>query len=226
MFGSIAARYRSLNKILTLGMDGVWRNAALDAVEAKKGDKILDVCTGTGDLAIRIAKRFPDASVQGIDLSPKMLSIARAHALEAKTGNLSFSEADCAELSFNDETFDGVTISFGLRNLSCTSQNFQKALYQIRRVLKKKGRLVILETSQPPSRIIRTIFHIQVSVLVPIAGMLFAGKKGAYRYLGNSIVKFYDRTGLTKILEKNGFQELRSTTFVFGAVRLSVFEKA
>src|SRR3989338_10771287 len=166
MFDAVPQRYNRLNRIITFGRDEAWRQKALEAIEAKDGDRILDICTGTGDLALKIAKWRPKAEIYAVDFSPHMLAAAKERARQLNVQNIVFKEDDCLELSFPDKHFDYITISFGFRNLSFSMANLETALKEMRRLLKDGARLIILETCQPVNKFIRKIFHFYAKAIV------------------------------------------------------------
>ena len=148
MFDSVPRRYRLLNKILTFGQDESWRQRALEMIKVQAGDKILDVCTGTADLALKIARMFPWAKIHAIDFSLQMLAAAKKRIEEGGLKNIIIQEKDCIDLGFDNEHFDYITISFGFRNISYSRINLIRSLKEMYRVLKPEGQLIILETSQ------------------------------------------------------------------------------
>ena len=225
MFDSIPEKYIFLNKILTFGLDEVWRRKILDIIGSQDGDKILDACTGTGDLALKLASRFPDKKIYAMDFSPNMLSVAEKRAQMLDMQNIVFKETDCTNMDFNNDYFDYITISFGFRNLSYSKVNLSRSLREMYRVLRHEGRLIILETSQPSNMLIKKLFHSYVRKIVPMMGMLFSGRKIPYAYLGGSIVRFYDRESLEDILASEGFQKEKMIPFMFGIISLNVFQK-
>ena len=225
MFDAVPEKYNRLNKILTFGQDETWRQKALDAIEAEDGTAILDLCTGTGDLALKIAGRFPNARVYALDFSPRMLAWAKERAQQLNVQNIIFKENDCLGMTFPDEHFDYITISFGFRNLSYSTTNLDKALKEINRVLKNGGRLVIIETSQPINTFVRRLFHFYAIKIVPRIGMLLSGKKEPYAYLGMSIVKFFDSNKLVCFLGSRGFKLEKRAPYMFGMISLYVFQK-
>lgn len=225
MFDSAAASYSPLNRILTFGQDEIWRQAAVDIIEPHSGGRILDICTGTGDLALKLAKGFSNLKIYALDYSENMLAAARKRAGPQNRQNLIIEEGDCANLEFDSGYFDYVTVSFGLRNLSYSRDNLIKALGEIYRVLKSGGRFIILETSQPANAFIRKFFHLYAAGVVPMAGRLISGKKEPYSYLGNSIVKFFDQDRLMDILVSAGFRKEKTVPFMFGAIMLCAVQK-
>lgn len=225
MFDSVPRSYNRLNRIMTFGQDEVWRRKALEAVEAKDGDRIVDICTGTGDLALKIACKFPRAEVHAVDYSHEMLVVAKERALEQGLRNIIFEEADCLNMAFPDNYFDYVTISFGFRNLSYSMADFDMRLKKIRRLLKDSGRLIIVETSQPVNIFVKKLFHFYAKKIVPSIGALFSGRREPYAYLGASIVKFFDKDQLIQILEDRGFRMERIESLIFDMISLSIFQK-
>jgi len=225
MFDSIPQRYVLLNKILTFGQDDRWRDKLLQNIQTKSGNKILDICTGTGDLALKLAKKFPNVEIYAMDFSPNMLHEAEKRAYKKGIKGIIFIEDDCTDMDFEDNFFDSITISFGFRNLSYSKENLSKALAEIYRVLKCGGNFAILETSQPKNIFIRKVFHIYVKRIVPILGKLISGKGKPYAYLGGSIAKFFDREELEAILISKGFQREKIIPFMFGGILLCMFKK-
>ena len=226
MFDTVPDKYALLNKVLTFGRDEIWRSRVTELIRPDKGARILDICTGTGDLALRLAREFPASDIYAVDFSPKMLYTAKNRAALSGAGNLTFREEDCRALGFEGASFDYVTVSFGFRNLSYSMANLSAALKEIFRVLKDGGRFIILETSQPENALMRGVFHLYARTAVPFIGSLIAGNKEPYRYLGASIAKFFDRDGLVRVLASHGFRRECILTFAFGAIALSVFRKS
>jgi demethylmenaquinone methyltransferase/2-methoxy-6-polyprenyl-1,4-benzoquinol methylase len=225
MFDSVPDKYVLLNRVLTLGQDDYWRHKLLQSISPNDWDKILDACTGTGDLAIKLATEFPKAKVYAMDFSPNMLSEAEKRADKLGIKSIIFKETDCVNMDFDDDYFDYVTISFGFRNISYSKENLTRALREIHRVLKHEGRFVILETSQPKNILIRKLFHIYARRIVPAIGVLISGKSKPYAYLGGSMVRFFNRDELEKRLISEGFQKEKIIPFMFGGILLSVFKK-
>lgn len=225
MFDSVPREYNRLNRVLTIGKDEIWRQKALDAIEAEDGTAILDICTGTGDLALKIASKFPNAKVYAVDFSSRMVAAAKERAMRLGLQNIIFKEADCLYMEFANEHFDYVTISFGFRNLSYSIGNLKAALKEIYRVLKDDGKLVIIETSQPANALVRNIFHLYAGKIVPRIGKIVSGHKEPYAYLGASIVKFFNQEQVIDILKAQGFHIKRRAAYLFGGVALYIFQK-
>lgn len=225
MFDSVPKTYVLLNKILTFGRDEVWRHKVQDFISPDDGDRLLDVCTGTGDLVLKIAERFPRLDIYALDFSSRMLDDARERAKARRIENIIFREGDVGDMGFEDGYFDYVTVSFGFRNLSHSKENLSNALKEVYRVLKPDGRFVILETSQPRNILVRRIFHIYAKLIVPVVGQAISGEKAPYAYLGSSILRFFNYDKLRCILTSAGFTIERTASFMFGAIRLCVFQK-
>lgn len=233
MFDTVPRAYRLLNTVLTLGLDDVWRAHLIRKLQKDTPRQLLDICTGTGDLALRLARRFPEARVFAVDFSEEMLREARRRAESAGAGQggdagartLEFCRQDCTHLGFQDGFFDAVCVSFGFRNLSFSLENAEAALAEVHRVLKRSGRFLILETSQPRHLFWRRAFHFYALHVVPLVGRLLSGRGEPYRYLGQSITRFFDVQALHELLARAGFTLEDERSFLFGAVRLSVFQK-
>jgi demethylmenaquinone methyltransferase/2-methoxy-6-polyprenyl-1,4-benzoquinol methylase len=206
MFDRIAPVYDGMNRVMTAGLDRRWRRAAAEAV-VRPGDKVLDSCCGTGDLAIAAAEA--GAKVIGIDFSKPMLERARRKAPE-----LEWVEGDALALPFADESFNAATVGFGVRNLS----ELDKGLRELRRVLHSGGRLAILEITRPRG-LLAPFYRLWFDVLIPAAGKILPGGT-AYTYLPASVRRFPDPEGLAKLMDEAGFGEIRWRLFAGGIVAL------
>jgi demethylmenaquinone methyltransferase/2-methoxy-6-polyprenyl-1,4-benzoquinol methylase len=205
MFEAVAPRYDLLNRLLSLGIDRGWRRRVVSLLELRPDERILDLCCGTGDLALEIA---PRAHCVACDFTWSMLSRAREKS-EAGSARLSLAAADALALPFGDDLFDGATVAFGIRNL----EDIGRGLNEIRRVLKPGGRLAILEFSQPHRRWLKLPYRLYLGFFLPAVGGLLS-RRSAYRYLAESIRGFPRPDFLVRILEEAGFTEA-------GYVRLS-----
>jgi demethylmenaquinone methyltransferase/2-methoxy-6-polyprenyl-1,4-benzoquinol methylase len=206
MFDRIAPVYDGMNRAMTAGLDRRWRRAAAEAV-VRPGDKVLDSCCGTGDLAIAAAEA--GGKVTGIDFSKPMLERARRKAPE-----LEWVEGDALALPFADESFDAATVGFGVRNLS----ELDRGLREMRRVLRPGGRLAILEITRPRG-LLAPFYRLWFDVLIPVAGKILPGGS-AYTYLPASVRRFPDPEGLAKLMDEAGFGEIRWRLFAGGIVAL------
>jgi len=201
MFEAIAPRYDLLNHLLSFGVDCRWRRAAARAALAKKPRRILDVATGTGDLAIFLKRICPEAEVVGLDFAPEMLKRARKKAERAGVA-VEFIEGDALALPFEDESFDAVTVAFGFRNFA----DYTKGLKEFYRVLRPGGRAVILEFPPPPKRGFGRLARFYYHRVLPRVGGWISGKPEAYRYLPETVERFPEPPTMRRMLEETGFE--------------------
>jgi demethylmenaquinone methyltransferase / 2-methoxy-6-polyprenyl-1,4-benzoquinol methylase len=204
MFDAIAPRYDLLNAVLSLGVDRGWRREAVVWATAKEPRQVLDVATGTADLAIALRRAAPATDVVGVDLSEPMLAIGRAKA--ARRGlALRLEVADGADLPFADASFDAVTIAYGLRNFA----DIDAGLREFRRVLRPGGRLVVLEFPPPPAGPFGRLFRAYFARVVPWLGGLVSGRPEAYAYLPASVMAFPAPEALADRIRRAGFRDVR-----------------
>jgi demethylmenaquinone methyltransferase / 2-methoxy-6-polyprenyl-1,4-benzoquinol methylase len=215
MFDRIARRYDLLNRVLSAGLDRGWRRRAVDALDPRPGERYLDVATGTGDVALAILARQPTAAVVGLDPSTRML--ARAAAKAPGDGRLVLVPGDAQALPFAAETFDGVTIAFGIRNVP----DRERGLAEMARVLRPGGRLVVLELSEPTHPLAR--FH--VHRVVPLVGAALSGA-AEYRYLQRSIAAFPPPEEFAARLEVHGLGAVRRERLTLGVAWIFTGRKA
>ena len=223
MFGAIARRYDLLNRLLSLGIDRSWREQAVRVVLARgqQGTKrILDVATGTADLALALKKAAPNAEVIGVDFVPAMLELGRAKAAKQKV-EVRLEQGDGLALDFPDDSFDALTIAYGLRNFA----DYNKGLSEFYRVLKPGGRLVVLEFPPPPKGPFGQLFRFYFLKVVPILGGLLSGRRSAYTYLPDSVLKFPKPVELATMMEAVGFRNVSYTLQTFGVSALHVGDK-
>jgi demethylmenaquinone methyltransferase/2-methoxy-6-polyprenyl-1,4-benzoquinol methylase len=205
MFDRIAGRYDLLNSLMTAGLHHVWRERAADRAGVSAGDSVLDVCCGTGDLSLELARRVsPGGSVVGCDFSEQMLDLAREKAASRGAGSVRFEWADALKLPYDDGRFDAVTVGFGVRNFADREQG----LRELSRVLKPGGRLVILEFTEPRRPPFSTFYSLWFDRIVPILGRLTPNPE-AYSYLAESVHGFPDPRGLAAEMEAAGLQQIR-----------------
>lgn len=213
-FAKIADRYVVTNHVLSLGTDILWRKKVGRQVKSWEPEKILDVATGTGDLALEIQRQCPDAKVLGTDFCPEML----AHA--TKAGVQKTEVADAMNLRFDEASFDVVTVAFGLRNMA----NWQEALVEMTRVLKPGGHLLVLDFSLPKGVLAKPYGFYLNQVLPRIAGLL-TGEGEAYRYLAGSIGEFPSGEAMLELFGKAGLENCSAEALSGGIASVYVGEK-
>ena len=209
LFNDIARRYDFLNHFFSFGIDYYWRNRLVKSIQPQKNHIVLDVATGTGDVAFKLAPKTE--KVTGIDIASNMIDLANKKKDKKKSLNVDFLVGDAENLPFEDSTFDVITISYGYRNIS----DQPKALKEFNRILKKEGRLFILEFSEPKNRIIGPLYKFYSYKVMPFVASMFT-KKYAYDYLPESIDMFPSRQEIKKTLEDNNFSNVDITDMTFG----------
>jgi demethylmenaquinone methyltransferase/2-methoxy-6-polyprenyl-1,4-benzoquinol methylase len=219
MFGRIARRYDIANFLLSGGLDRGWRRRLVQAVDRTKPQDVLDLATGSGDVAFALSRRLPPGTpVTGVDFCQPMLDQAEAKKRAAPAGqykNVSFQQGDGLALPLADGAFDAVTIAFGLRNLA----DRDRGLREMRRVLRPGGRLFVLEFSQP-ARWLRPFYYFYLRHLLPFVAGMVTGDRDAYVYLNDTIASFPDRPTLAAEISAAGFAEVRASPLSSGIVAL------
>lgn len=206
MFDNIAPAYDFMNRAMTLGIDRWWRRVAVKQVVAGRPQAVLDVATGTGDFAIKLASELPEASVAGIDLSDGMLAVARDKVSRAGLdGRVTFRQGDCLALPYPDAAFDAVTVAFGVRNF----ESLECGYAEMARVLRPGGMLAVLELSTPRNSLIRWFYDLYSLHIIPWVGSLKSGDSEAYRYLPRSIAAVPQGDDMLALMTAAG---LRGTT--------------
>lgn len=222
MFARVPARYDVVNRAITLGLDQRWRRAAAAQCLAQSPRLVVDLCCGTGDLALVIADRATAGQqLVGVDYGRGMLTRARAKAA-ARQRSISWLQAEAARLPFADGAVDCVGIAFGLRNLLFKNPLAAAHLVEVVRVLRPGGRLVAVESSQPRSAVIRSLNHLYLRLFVHGVGSALSGESGAYRYLAESAERFATDDELHAQFKAAGFCDCRSTPLLFGAAAVHV----
>lgn len=205
MFNRIAGRYDLLNSLMTAGLHHSWRTRAAERARLNPGDSALDVCCGTGDLSLELAKRVsPGGNVVGCDFSEQMLDLAREKAMNRGLESVRFEWADALQLPYDAGRFDAVTVGFGVRNFA----DRDRGLREMARVLRAGGRLVILEFTEPRRPPFSTFYALWFDRIVPILGRLTDNPE-AYSYLTESVHSFPDPHGLAAKMDAAGFERIQ-----------------
>ena len=220
MFDNLAPRYDLLNRLMSLGVDKRWRRRTVRSLQLKSGDKVLDLATGTGDLAIAIAKKHPNVTVVGVDPSAGMLEVGRKKIRKAGLeGRISMHEGIGEELPFEADTFNAVTIAFGIRN--CTDR--PQAIREMKRVTKAGGRIGILELGEPRGGIMAPVARFHIHQVIPRIGAWLSGAR-EYRYLQESIEAFPPSDEFAATMTECGVHMLEVVPFSFGSCHLYLAE--
>lgn len=221
MFDNISENYDGLNRVISLGIDVKWRRKVVEIVGKNNPKQILDIATGTGDLALMMANLKPDRIV-GLDISAGMLEVGKQKIAKVNLSDkIEMIVGDSEDMPFEDATFDAITVSFGVRNFA----NLNKGLTEIARVLKPNGVLVILETSNPVKFPFKQGYKLYTNLFLPVVGKLFSKDKVAYSYLSESANSFPFGEVFNNILQKNGFRHTKATPVTFGVATIYTARK-
>jgi demethylmenaquinone methyltransferase/2-methoxy-6-polyprenyl-1,4-benzoquinol methylase len=217
MFDAIAPRYDLLNHVLSAGLDKRWRERAVDALQLPPHAAVLDLCTGTADLAIAIARRSETSRIVGVDFAGAMLRLGLAKIRDQRLDrSIRLVRGDAAQIPIADASCDAATIAFGIRNVA----EPERALDELHRVLRAGGRLSILEFGQPRIPGIRTLYAWYFRYVLPLVGRLISKHQSAYSYLPASVGTFPPPPEFVRLLESRGFASVRSVPLSFGIVYL------
>jgi len=222
MFDSIAKKYDFLNRFLSLGIDQGWRKKAISHLKDKKIDQLLDIATGTADMALMANSLLAPNKIIGIDISEGMMQYGRIKiAQKGWSDKITLQLGDSTSIPFNDEQFDGAMVAFGVRNFA----HLEKGLTEIYRVLKPNSKLVILEFSQPTSFWFKPIYTLYMKWITPTIGKLFSGNKAAYAYLNESVIAFPEGAAFLAVFEKAGFKNVQQQKLSLGICSIYIGNK-
>lgn len=221
MFDEISPKYDFLNHFLSLGIDVSWRRKLVQMLAAVRPSTILDVATGTGDLAIALASIKPQ-NIVGIDISEKMLEVGRAKVTKAGLEKMiTLRRGDAEKIPFSDNSFHAITVAFGVRNF----ENLGRGLTEMRRVLRPGGHAMILEFSHPEGFLMRPLYRFYSRFIIPSVGRLFSKNRMAYNYLPESVAAFPSGENFIRILNETGYHNARRITLSQGIATIYMAEK-
>ncbi len=217
VFTSVASKYDVMNDVMSVGVHRVWKDAMMDWLAPRDGQRLLDVAGGTGDVAFRFLKRAPGASAVVLDMTESMLIEGRKRAeAEAMSDRLDWIVGDAMALPFEDNSFDVYTISFGIRNVTRIEDSLGEAF----RVLRPGGRLMVLEFSQLPNPAMQWAYDRYSFNVIPRMGQVIAGDSASYQYLVESIRKFPDQERFATMIRQAGFAQVKYRSLTFGVAAL------
>ncbi len=218
VFGAIARKYGRFNAASSFGLYRHWLNAVVDAANLTPESSLLDLAGGTGDVSYAAARRTPPAHIQLTDFVPEMLEVARERARQGAGRNvpIDFEVVDAQDIPYDDDSFDSVTMAYGIRNIPDREQ----ALAEVYRVLKPGGTFACLEFSTPPNPIWRALYNVYLKVMIPFWGKLFTGDVKGFVYLADSIRAFPDQKTFAAALQNAGFENVRWKNMAGGIVAI------
>jgi demethylmenaquinone methyltransferase / 2-methoxy-6-polyprenyl-1,4-benzoquinol methylase len=218
LFTRIAGRYDLINDLQSFGMHRRWKRRLIKLACVSPGDRALDVCCGTGDIAFALARAGAEAT--GLDFSGAMIAVAEAR-LKSQVSNFRFQTGDASQLPFADGTFDVVTVGYGLRNLA----SWELGLDEMSRVAKPGGRLLVLDFGKPDARWWRAIYFTYLKFIVPVYGLVFCGSASAYAYILESLRDYPAQRGVEERMRRLGLVNVRTVNYLGGAMSLNYGEK-
>lgn len=217
MFDAIAGTYDQLNHTLSFGFDKGWRRKGIAFLRPFRPQTLLDIATGTGDLAIQLYRTLEIDRIIGADISEGMMEVGRRKVAEAGyADHIRFEQQDCTALTYDNDSFDAVTAAFGVRNF----ENIEKGIAEMYRVLKPGGHIMILELSTPEHFPMKQLYRLYSKTVIPFIGWLFSRQKAAYKYLPASIQVVPQGKVMTALLARQGFRDAQVRTFTFGICSL------
>ncbi len=222
MFNSIASKYDFLNHFLSLGIDKLWRRRLVKQLAKSNPRQVLDIATGTGDLAIQLANHHQLVNITGVDISENMLNIGRGKIWKRKLEErIKLKQANSMNLPFADSEFDAAMVAFGVRNF----EDLSKGITEIHRVLKSGGSLYVLEFSMPSKFPMRNLYRFYFRKVLPFVGGIVSGSKSAYTYLPESVFAFPEKEKFVEIMANAGFKNCNYKRLTFGVASIYVGNK-
>ncbi len=216
IFSDITPHYDRMNHLMSAGQDMMWRRFAVKRLPAETR-KVIDIATGTGDLAIDIARKRKDVHVTGVDFVPKMLDLARSKTEKKNLlHRIDYREGDAMNLDFEDDSFDASTIAFGMRNIP----DRQGAISEMKRLVRPGGKVIVLEMTFPKNMKMRGFFNWYLNNIIPVMGVLITGNKKAYNYLSESIQDFLHPDQLSELFQNAGLNKVKAIPLTFGITYL------
>jgi demethylmenaquinone methyltransferase/2-methoxy-6-polyprenyl-1,4-benzoquinol methylase len=220
LFARIARRYDFLNDLQSFGLHRRWKRQVVDLARIKPGNRALDLCCGTGDITFALAKRGADAT--GLDFSPQMLEVAAQRQLVGtKAPNLRFIQGDAQQLPYPEQSFDVVTVGYGLRNLT----SWERGVDEMYRVAKPGARLIVLDFGKPPNALWRAIYFTHLQLSVPLIGLLFCGNAQAYAYILESLKHYPAQLAVADKMRALNLKNIRVINLLGGAMAINYGEK-
>lgn len=220
IFSVVAPHIDFLSTFFSFGFCHLWRRKLVSLSEMRGNERVLDLCTGTGNMALLLGKRIRKGSIIGIDFCEEMIRIARRK-IKPEQKNISFVVSDAKMLEFPDETFDVVTVAFGMRNIT----DMVSALCEVRRVLKPNGKFLCLELTKPEKKCFLPIYKFYLFRVIPLLGRIVTGSDIPYKYLPRSIDAFYTPREFNRIIEEIGFRVILTVSMTMGVATIFVAEK-
>jgi demethylmenaquinone methyltransferase/2-methoxy-6-polyprenyl-1,4-benzoquinol methylase len=219
LFDRIASRYDLINDVQSAGLHRLWKRRLVRMAALKPAQKALDVCCGTGDVTMALARS--GASVVGLDFNARMLDVARARVACEGSKNINYLQGDALKIPFSETTFDAVTVSYGLRNLS----DFERGISELHRVAKPGGRILILDFGKPANKTWRWIYYAYLRCMVPVFGRIFCGDAAAYAYILESLQVYPAQEGVATALRTLNCKNVRIYPLLGGAMSINYAEK-
>ena len=221
LFATIARRYDLLNDLQSFGLHRLWKRRVVSLAGVRPGDRALDLCCGTGDITFALARQGAD--VTGLDFSEKMLEVAQSRLTNVKpeTKKLKFIQGDAGQIPFPDNSFDAVTMGYGLRNLP----SWEAGLREMVRVAKPGGRIVVLDFGKPPNALWRSLYFTHLKCSVPLIGLLFCGRADAYAYILESLKHYPAQFAVAEKMRELQLAEVQIVNFIGGAMAINFGKK-